>query len=135
MPRDVDLEPLRNKSIAGIYVINVPTAHIHYYKIGISEEDIERRISAYAGYYPFQFHIVSLLLYKDKKLVRKIEKEILDIFKDDRVFGYKDMSSSEWLNLDTTMKISKLKVFLYNLSQRDGSKFHWFADDHTITLP
>ena len=45
--RDAGRNELKGRDVAGIYVLNVPKAETTYYKIGISESDLERRVSNY----------------------------------------------------------------------------------------
>ena len=108
MPRDVGIKQLQNKGYPGVYVINVPKAVRSYYKIGQSEEDLEKRLASYILSYPWNFHIVAIILYPrtvERYLKpREAESKILRHFKDDRVFNYPEMRTSEWLRLTSKKK-------------------------------
>ena len=51
--RDVGLNKLKGRDVAGIHDINVPKAEETYYKIGILESDLEKRVSSYITAYPW----------------------------------------------------------------------------------
>ena len=139
--RSVGIDMLKNKGIPGLYVINVPKAIKSYYKIGISETDIEQRLSSYILSYPFGFHIVALLLYKGDPesryiKVRKAESEILiKKFRNKRVFRFKGMKTSEWLKLRNKKDFNELKQVLQEITIRDEAELTWFADSHSIKIP
>ena len=136
--RSVDLDELKGKALPGLYVLNVPKAVKSYYKIGISEADIETRVSQYILSYPWGFHIVAVLLYPEDYTryykVREAESEVLKHFKDKRVFRFPKMRSSEWIKLKSKKETNALKTLLENIGQRDNAKLTWFADTHEIKL-
>jgi hypothetical protein len=138
--RSADLDELMNKEIPGVYVLNVPKAIKTYFKIGISESDIERRVSSYILSYPFGFNIIGVILYKGDPIsryikVREAESIILRHFKDKRVFRFRGMKTSEWLKLSTEKEINELKQLMRAIAKRDKAKVTFFGETHEITLP
>ena len=96
------LNELKGRDVAGIYVLNVPKAVKSYYKIGISESDLEKRVSSYITAYPWAFNIVAVNVY-DLKVsdhqryikIRAAEKDILSAFpKEQRVKRHPNMKTS-----------------------------------------
>ena len=137
--RNVDLEELKGLDQPGVYILNVPKAVKSYYKVGISEADIEKRVAQYILSYPFGFNIVAVMLYpKDYTRyykVRDTECEILKEFKEQRVFRYKGMKTSEWIKLSRKKDTERLRQLMSRIAQRDGATLNWFADSHQVTLP
>jgi len=69
-PARPGLYGLRDRWIAGVYVISVPVseespcpATKDYYKIGKAENNIERRLQQYNTYYPWAWWIVGIIIY------------------------------------------------------------------------
>ena len=135
--RSVDLDTIQNKELPGLYVINVPKAVKSYYKVGISEADLEKRVAQYILSYPFGFNIVGVLIFKDTDRftkVRKAESEVIKHFRKNRVFNYKGMRTSEWIRIRNDKEVKELKNLLKDIAARDGAKLSWFADSHSINL-
>eukprot|EP00666_Eupelagonemidae_sp_cell4sb_P003945 gene3945-1028_t len=123
---------IRNERLPGLYCINVPKCVKGYYKVGMSEGDIEKRLCQYAGVYPWGFHIVCLLLFPEGPLryanVREAEKELLKHFKDQVIISYDGMKSSEWLRLHTKKQIADLRLQFELLAAKYDAKLTWFSD-------
>lgn len=140
MVRSAGIDQLQGKEIPGLYVINVPKAVRSYYKIGISESDIEKRLASYILSYPFGFNIVAVLLFKGDPIsrynkVREAESQILKHFREQRVFRFKNMHRSEWIRLSTKKEINELKNLMQDIAKKDNAKVTWFSDTHKINLP
>ena len=138
MPRDVGLKQLQDLGYPGVYVINVPKAVKMYYKIGMSSEDIEKRLASYILAYPWGFDIVAILLYPraDRYLKpREAETKILQHFKDERVFRYPGMQSSEWLRLKGKKQTNELKKLMTEIAQETCGKLSWFSSSQASIFP
>ena len=138
MPRCVGLSEIKNKRLPGLYCFNVPRCVKGYYKVGMSEGDLEKRLCQYAGVYPWGFSIWALLLFPEGPMryanVRAAEKELLKHFKDQVIINYDGMKSSEWLRLHTKKQKADLKLQFEILAEKYDAKLSWFATSHEIKL-
>eukprot|EP00661_Eupelagonemidae_sp_cell13_P006729 gene6729-549_t len=61
--RNVGLNEIKGKGVAGIYVLNVPCCRKSNSKVGISTEDIEKRVRSHVTCWPWEFYIVAMMAY------------------------------------------------------------------------
>eukprot|EP00661_Eupelagonemidae_sp_cell13_P001553 gene1553-46_t len=118
--RDIGLNQLKGKDVGGIYVLNVPLCNKSYYKVGIAKNDIERRVRDYTTAYPWDYHIVAIMVYdyrggdtwKRYFNIPKAEKMILGSFPAKNMVsgGPNKMDrGSEWLDLPKKEDVHKLR--------------------------
>ena len=109
--RSAGLDELRGKKLAGVYLINVPKAVKSFYKIGMSEEDIENRLTDYLGYYPWSYHVVAVILYPNTYMkyitVREAESELHKFLHDVKVKPFSGQKRTEWFRLSSNKKIKQ----------------------------
>ena len=138
MPRSIDLEEIKGKEFGGVYVISVPHFPKAYIKIGVSEDDIERRLLSYTTTYPKGFHINAILLFPNNWLKfyhsRDSEASLHRIFKKNMVFGYPDQKRSEWFSLSPKEK-KRLYEELRTLEQKTNGALTIFEETHTVKFP
>ena len=141
--RSASLDELKGQAIPGVYVLNVPKCEKHWYKIGISEADIEKRVVSYITAYPWDFNVVAIMLFnlniadwKRYRLIRDAEREILKTFAKSKIKSDAlRMPNSEWVNLKTTAETNQLKDTMQKVADKHGAAFTWFGDTHTIKWP
>ena len=102
MPRKI-IPELERKKLGGIYVISVPYWPKKWVKVGMAVGDISRRLREYSVYYPKNYWVHALLLYPNSEVkhrhVKKVEKDLHELFKPERIFGYENQTNSEWFSL------------------------------------
>ena len=139
MPRSVGLDELRGKRLPGVYLINVPKCVKSFYKIGISEEDIEKRLTDYLGYYPWSFYVIAVILFPDDWTkyykIRDAESELHSFLKDVKVKPFPGQRRTEWFKLKSKKELEKTLMKMQQVAEREGGKFTYFGQTHTIAIP
>ena len=137
--RSAGLDSIRNKKIPGVYILNVPKCIKSYYKIGISTEDIERRLESYLGYYPWSYYVVAVILYKNNEekyqKCRNAESELLKFLKEDQVKNFPGQKRTEWVRLKSQKKIKQTLDKMEEIANRTGGSYSHFGSSHEIKLP
>ena len=138
MPRSIDLEEIKGKAFGGVYVISVTQFPKSWVKIGVSEDDIERRLLSYTTTYPKGFHIHAVLLFPNNRLKfyhsRDSEASLHKTFKKKMVLGYPDQKRSEWFSL-TPKEKKQLYQELRTLEQKTNGALTIFEETHTVKFP
>ena len=137
--RSVGLNELRNRRIPGVYLINVPKCVKSYFKVGISEEDVERRLEQYLTYYPWSFYVVAVILYPDNwekyYLCRQAESELLKFLKEAQVKNFEGQQRTEWVKLKTQKQIKQTLAKMEEIANKTGGAYTYFGSTHVIKLP
>lgn len=136
--RVTGFEELRGKGFGGFYVLSNPRFPKKWVKIGMADEDIERRIRSYTTYFPGDFLVHVLVLWKNnyKKYIkpRDMETAIKRKFKPFQVKGYVGQRSSEWLSL-TDREKKDLTEAIKVQAKKHGGKVTIFSEQASINLP
>ncbi len=139
MPRSVGVDELRKRELGGIYVIRNPKIAKTFYKVGMSEDDIERRISDYAGYYPNGFYVDAVLLYRNDYekyyKVRDAESELHRFLKDYAVKRYPGQRKTEWFALKNKKQQKALFDKMKEIANSTGGVFTYYGDSHDTNIP
>ena len=133
------IDEIKNSGYGGVYWIEVKGFPKSYLKIGMTESDIIKRLLTYTTYYPKNFHIVAMILYKNDWTkyfhTRDAETRLHKFMtKEERIFGYPNQRTTEWFSLSPKRK-KELHQEMEKIAKETGGGYNDFTVSHKINHP
>ena len=133
------IDEIKDAGYGGIYWIEVDQFPKKWVKVGMAESDIINRLHAYTTYFPKNFQIVAMILYKNDWTkyyhARDVETRLHRFMKkEEQIFGYPRQRSTEWYSL-TQKRKNELKKEMEKIAKGTGGAFNDFTITHVINHP